>query len=425
LRVSQVRLPIILAGLAGVNVLLVFFYQWYILTIIGPGWQTDALFAGMTVPQLMLAVVSGSMTHVLVPLLAVEKEESFKREAWNIFQTTIFIFGILALILFLLSAIWVPWLVPGFDRAGKLLTVSMVRIQLVGMIFVACNGVLRSTYNARKRFIWAELSPAFASIVGLIFLVWGLPSWGVIIAAWAMVIRGVVEAAFLIPVLGSYRLPNLRSRVIKDTWRRLYPLLLGTTYYKTDQLVDRILSSLAPAGQLSLLYFANQIYSAGNLILSKALVGPVVPVLAEKAFNKDWHLFQDIVRKRTLTLLCITLGAYSCILLFGDSILQLLFGHGRFDTLEILNLRWILVALVGVWVGGAVGQVLTSSFYAKGNTRTPTKIGIFGFTLGLGLKLVGFLYCGILGIAVGTSIYYLFNAFLLKYFLSRRLGKYS
>ena len=62
LRVSGVRLAVILGGLAGVNILLTFFYQWYVLITIGPGWQTDAFFAGMAVPQLFLAVLSGSMT---------------------------------------------------------------------------------------------------------------------------------------------------------------------------------------------------------------------------------------------------------------------------------------------------------------------------------------------------------------------------
>jgi peptidoglycan biosynthesis protein MviN/MurJ (putative lipid II flippase) len=70
----------------------------------------------------------------------------------------------------------------------------------------------------------------------------------------------------------------------------------------------------------------------------------------------------------------------------------------------------MLIALGGVLVGGAVGQVLSSSFYAFGDTSTPTRVGVAGFTLGLILKVGGFFLEGIHGIAVGTSAYYMINA---------------
>ncbi len=44
------RLAFTLGCLAGINVLLAFFYQWYVLRAIGPGMETDALFAAMAVP---------------------------------------------------------------------------------------------------------------------------------------------------------------------------------------------------------------------------------------------------------------------------------------------------------------------------------------------------------------------------------------
>ena len=56
--------------LAGANILLTLLFQWYVITQLGVGIETDALFAGMALPTLILSVVSTSLTHVLVPLLA-------------------------------------------------------------------------------------------------------------------------------------------------------------------------------------------------------------------------------------------------------------------------------------------------------------------------------------------------------------------
>ena len=423
LRGSGVRLAVILGGLAGVNILLAFFYQWYVLITIGPGCQTDAFFAGMAVPQLFLAVVTGSMTQVLVPLLATEDQDNFHKEAWSFFQGIGFIFGILAVLLFATATTWVPWTVPGFDPETKLLTILLVRIQLVGMVFMALNGVAWSVYHSRQEFVWAEISPILGTLGGLAFLLWGWPRFGIIIAVWATVLRAAIQRILLLPGMGGYRAPDWRTNTVREAWRRLYPLLLGSTYYKPGDLVDRFLASMAPAGQLSLLHFANQIYLAGTLILSKALAAPMVPLLAKRASEREWFSFRKIVSNRLLWTLGITLAVFMCIFFSGTSVLSFLFGHGRFTIGEVLTLRWLLVALVGVWVGGALGQILSSSFYAKGNTRTPTKIGIFGFTIGLGMKVVGFLYWGILGIAVGTSLYYLLNAFLLKLALQQSLNK--
>lgn len=421
LMVSGARLAVILGGLAGVNILLAFFYQWYVLTVFGPGLVTDALFAGMVVPQLLLAVVTGSMTQVLVPLLAVEEEGYFQEDSWDFFQGIGLIFCLFAVCLSVTATTWVPWTVPGFNLETRLLTISLVRIQLVGMVFMALNAVVWSVYHARQKFIWAELSPIFGTLGGLLFLIWGLPRFGIVVAAWALVLKAVIQTILLLPGMGGYKPPNFRSKTVKMAWRRLYPLLFGTTYYKTGDLVDRFLASLAPAGDLSLLYFANQIYTAGNSILGKALAAPMVPLLAKKTIEKEWLSFSKIVRTRLRWTLGITLGVFLLIFFSGVPVFSFLFGHGQFRYSEILTLRWLLIALGGVWVGGALGQILSSGFYAKGNTKTPTQIGIFGFTLGIGCKAVGFYYWGILGLATGTSAYYVLNAILLRTFLIRRI----
>jgi len=420
-KISSARLAVILGGLAGVNILLAFFYQWYVLTVFGPGLKTDALFAGMVVPQLLLAVVTGSMTQVLVPLLAIEEEGRFQEDAWNFFQGIGLIFCLFALCLSATAATWVPWTVPGFNLETRLLTISLVRIQLVGMVFMALNAVVWSVYHARQKFIWAEVSPFFGTLGGLMFLIWGLPRFGIVVAAWALVLKAVIQTILLLPGMGGYKSLNFRSKTVKRAWHRLYPLLFGTTYYKTGDLVDRFLASLAPAGDLSLLYFATQIYTAGNSILGKALAAPMVPLLAKKTIGKEWLSFRKIVRTRLRWTLGITLGVFLLIFFSGVPVFSFLFGHGQFRYSEILTLRWLLIALGGVWVGGALGQILSSSFYAKGNTKTPTQIGIFGYTLGIGCKAVGFYYGGILGLATGTSVYYVLNAILLKTCLMRRI----
>jgi len=418
---KEIRLTVILSALAGINIIFIFLFQLYIVTTVGPGFETDALFAAMVVPQFVLAVGSASLTHVLVPLLVSCEKAYFDKEAWNILQIVGFVFTFIATMLFISLRVWVPLMFPGFDVKTLALTKLLIKLQLLGMVFIALKAVLWSVFHARQRFIWVQTSQLLGVIISFIFLIWTLPRFGIIMAAWAVVLRGILHVLFLAPGLGLYYWPNLHSKTIKEVWSRFWPLMLGTSYFKTDFIVDRILASLAPAGSVTLLHLAQQLYSGGHTILSRAVTAPMVPILASHANRLDWVGFKIIIYKRFLMVTVATGVVFLGIILIGKQPLYYLFVRQQF-TASDLSLLWILmVALVGFWIGGGVGQILSSSFYAKGNTSTPTKIGIFCFTLGLIFKTGGFYFGGLIGLAVGSTVYFFLQAAVLSYFFEKEV----
>ena len=85
--------------LSGANLLITIIIQWQVLTVLGPGPETDAFFASVTIPQLLLSIVTGSLVHVLVPLLSGEKQERLNRDAWTVFLVVGIIFGATAVVL--------------------------------------------------------------------------------------------------------------------------------------------------------------------------------------------------------------------------------------------------------------------------------------------------------------------------------------
>ena len=327
------RRAIILAGVSSLNVVVGFASQWYIFTTLGPGRETDAYFAALVIPTLVLAVVSGSLMHVLVPLLSVGDDEAFRREAWTFFQGIALGFGAVAVPLGLAAQWWVPLTVPGFGQEARDLTVHIVRVQLLGMVFTAATGVL---------------------------------------------------------------------------W----------------QFVDRFRASMARPGQRSLLSLSSQLYGAGQSVLNSSIAAPMVPRLAQLARKGQWREFQRVSSHRLAHMIVVTGAALVGIALLGLPVLTLLFGHGRFDAGEIKQLWIILLALGGVWIGGSTGQILASSFYAKGDTVTPTRIGVVGYSVGVVLKVGGFFLFGVVGIAAGSSLYILLNCVAMYLFLRRNLGRH-
>lgn len=398
-----------LASLAGTNILVTLLFQWYVITQLGVGIETDALFAGMAVPQLILLVVSSSLTHVLVPLLATENEITFRQNAWGFFLGVSALFTMLALALFVTATYWVPWLVPGFSQPAQLLTVSLTRIQLVSMIFTASLSVLWSVYHARQKFIWVELSALLSSLISLLLLIKILAIYGVVGAAMLIVLRTGLQIIWLLPGLGRWQWPEWNSPGMREAWRRIRPLLIGTLYYRTDLLVDRFLASMAPAGGLSLLYIGQQIYGVANVVAEKAIAAPMVPLLAIQAGAAKWPAFRRSYRQRLLAMGGLTGLGYIILLVVGERILNLLIGHGGL-TKDNVHLLWlIMVALVGVFIAGAMGVVTSKTFYAMGDTRTPTRMSIVTYTLYVPAKVIAFMQYGLIGLAVVTSIYLFVN----------------
>ncbi len=410
-----------IGALSAANIGLAFLFQWLALTQLGPGVATDALFAGMTIPQLVLAVISGSLIHVLVPLLAGASEERLHHDAWAFLVLISGLFSLLAVLLYILAPWWVPLIVPGFDAAGQALTIDITRIQLIGMVFTAVNGVQWAFYQARQQFVWAEFTPILASAFALLLLVWTLPKFGVIAAAWISTLRIGLQTLLIAPGMGKPVRPDMKSVAIRQAWLRIKPLLLGTAYYKTDPLVDRFLLSTASSGSLSLYYLAQQIYGAVNEVLNKAIAAPLVPLLSKLYKADDTAEFRQTYYKKMLQVAVTALAGLLVLGMFGLTILGLLVARGNITSDNIKELRWMMICLAGVFFGGAAGQICSSSFYACGDTLTPTRMSMITYTAYIPAKVAAFYFYGVMGLAIITSIYYITNLSLQIYLFEKKL----
>jgi putative peptidoglycan lipid II flippase len=416
-----VKTSLLLGALSAANIGLTFLFQWLVLVQVGPGSGTDALFGGMTVVQFAITITSTALMHVLVPLLAGQEEGALRADAWAFAALVGGVFLGLALALFALAPWWVPWTVPGFDGPTTALTVDLARIQLPGMVFAGLNAVQWAAYRARQRFVWADLAPVVAAALALLGLRWGLPRYGVAAAAWVGTARWGLQTALLLPGLGPPRWPDLRRPALGLAWRRMRPLLAGNLYYKTDPLVDRFLLSSAASGSISLYWLAQQIFGAANQVINRAFAVPFVP--RSSLLHKGGRPGEAAALYRRTLARVAALAALGVagLLLVGRPALALLVGHGQVTPGRVGELWWLMVWLLGVFAGGAFGQISSCAFYARGDTATPTRLGSLSYTLHLPVKVAWFAWDGVRGLALASSLYYLVS-FALQHRALRRDG---
>lgn len=395
-------------------------FQWIVLTMLGPGKFTDALFAGLTLPQLFTAIVSSSLTQVLVPILANESHEDQRRDAWTLFFYSAALFGVVAIGLIISADWWVPLIVPGFGADVKLITVELASISILGIVFTGMSAVQAAVGYARYKFIWVDAAQVIANLSSVLLLIWLLPNYGVWAAAWISVLRLFLQAALLMPMMGRPTMPDRKRQTTQIAWQRLKPVLIGASYYKLDPLVDRFLLSTASAGSMSLMYLAQQLHSASSQIITKAFAVPAITAMAEAHISLNRSVFVSRVRLTFWLMLSVCLLGICVIGFVGEFFLTWGMSHGEFTSSHARELWVLLLLSAGMLLGGALGSLTAGAFYSKGDTRTPTWLGSLAFTLGIVLKITMFKQYGVQGLAVAISIYYLFSMSLQLFVLWRR-----
>jgi putative peptidoglycan lipid II flippase len=404
-----------------VNLVLQFLFQWYVITFLGVNMQTDALFGAMALPQFILIVLSGSLTMVLIPIIASFSGDKFLEESWNYFQGVGLVFASISILLLMSAQWWVAWILPGFKTINYQLAVSLARIQVLAMLFSALLSVVWAIHSAKSNFLKIEYSSIIANIISFVLMIILIKPTGIYAVAWVSVLRVLLQVFFLMKIMGSYRKPNFHSPSFKLAWQKLKPLMAGNAYYKTDTLVDRFLTSKGTSGELTLLNLAQQLYMTANSILVKVLVNTMVPEMAKAHASGDEKRYNHILKKRLIISFVCTIISFLAVLIIGQWVLSFIFSFKKFTVQDVYKLWWLLVLLVGYLIGGLTGSITSSAFYAKGDTVTPTRIGTVLFTLYIPVKIFCYVKFGIGGLAISISAYYIISFLLQLFFLRKHL----
>ena len=403
-----------------INIASALAFQWVVLTMIGPGRETDALFAAMTLPQIFASVISASLANVLTPILAGETDEVQRRDCWTLLTLSGAGFLIVTVALELTSAWWTPLTVPGFTKAHQALTVHLARITVIGIVFTGMNAVQTALAFARHHYIRVDAIAAFANVIAVGTLILLLPAYGIEAAVWIGTGRLCLQTLLLLPGMGRASLPDFRQPIVGLAWRRLKPLLIGASYYKMDPLVDRFLLSALPAGSLSLLYLAQQLYNAACQVLVKAVGVPAITQLSILSKSDDDISFNIVLRRTFIIMSTLSITGVLFLVFFGQPILSMAIQFGRFGAKDSQTLWLLLVLTSGIFVAGSLGSLVSGAFYARGDTRTPTVLGSLSFTIAIGIKILMFWLYGLVGVAIAISFYYAMSLVMLTVPLYRR-----
>jgi putative peptidoglycan lipid II flippase len=241
------------------------------------------------------------------------------------------------------------------------------------------------------------------------------------------VVAGSLLAAVL-QLLFPLRHFRLQLRLDPEVKRFLWlclPLVLGAAYFRLDPLVDRYLASGLPTGSVAHLGYASRIVSA---LLAAGTGGLAIVAFPNFAIQRAAGRPEDLAGEVSHALRCLSVILVPIILGLGcysRPVIRDLYQRGLFTADDTQAVALLVLLYLVMVMAAAFGDVAAKVFYAMSDTRTPTLIGCFGFTLGVLLKILLTRLVGVAGIVAATSAYFLLNSVIMSVLIFRRLGPQS
>jgi Uncharacterized membrane protein, putative virulence factor len=400
------------------NLAFVVVTQLFTVMTIGPSSQTDALFAGMTIPTVILAVISGALTNVLVPLFVNVRDARIY--LWQHIYIMLLGGYVLVIPLALTCHYWVGIVFPGFDHPTQELTAHIIITQLLALPLSLCSAIFTAYLNSQSKFLSAECIAAICSLVVFPLIFIFVPKYGVLATSYLYIAKTVGLLLVQVIIYSSPMRVSLRTNEIKESYSKIKPLLLGSIYYKSGPLIDRNILSHTTSGTMSIFILAQQLLAMGNLVLTKSLVVPQITVLNTLAGDKS--TLAQWVFKKVCVMFLLGLGLFILFLIIGHPILEIVFELLGYSNIDLGFLWLITIALFGTFIGDFTATLISSVYYALGDTRSPSYISMITYTIFIPLKYVSFYFIGVYGLASICSIYSITNLVILFLFINKRIS---
>ncbi len=389
--------------------------------------ETDPLWFALAIPTFLVAVVTGSLSYVLVPDLVAKFEDEKQQEtAW---QLASFI-GLLTLLLSALITLLVWVFAEPICRllyeqkiAGQQQdAVSLLRTLSVQVVLTGAISWAQAVLHSRHQFAVAAVGGVVGTAAGLAVVFW-YGKYGIEVVAWAINLGSLVSLSIhLLPIVGRLGMPFADTQNLLRLLAIFWPLLLGAIFLKVSPLVDRVWASQLDPGSLTRINYADRIVMALLTVGTSSLSLIAFPQLAEHFASGGKSGFANhfalCFRRMLLLIVPIAVG----VSVFSVMITSDLLEGGMFTAEDSQVVGKLVTVLMGMFIGASLGELLARGFYVLGDTRAPTLIGVVSLAVGLILKYILFQNFGIWGIAIGVTIHFVLASSALAWFLACKVG---
>ena len=398
----------------------------------GAGDTLDIYYAAFKIPDLIFnLLILGALSAAFIPVFASLISQDRLKEAWKLVNKLISLAALVLIlavgIIFFFAPNLISWLVFGFDENKQQLTVILTRIMLISPILLGFSGIFGGILNSYKKFLFYSLAPIFYNvgiIVGAVFLVeiFGVKglAYGVILGAFlhlSIQIPEVIRCGFKFKLDFKFKDANLKKVITL-----MIPRTMGLAVVQVNLLIVTILASTLESGSLTVFNLANNIQSVPLGIFGISFAVVTFPSLTCFWAQKKTKEFVESFSSTFEKIIFFIIPTSIIFILLRAQLVRIILGAGRFDwTDTILTFQALGIFSLSLFAQSLI-PLLTRSFFAIHNTKTPFLIGLFSEAVNLILALILIQKYQIIGLVWAFSIATIINMFLLLIVFRKKVG---
>lgn len=384
----------------------------------------------------------GILSQAFVPIYSESlkvSEEKAKKDSGKII---LFLSLVLSIIVFL-GIMSFPYLLPYYvgkpkEEIGLLILLAQI---LFGFIaFISLSSIFSGILYTHQKFTIPTLTPIFLNIefifTFLVFLV--LSRWYkidvetiAIILAIMVLLGSFLVLAFQYYFVKKYgwdpefefSLQIFSNPVIKKLFFLVAPAILGASIFQLNQLMDVFLASyfVNVEGAIPALRFAHRLIQLPTGLIGVAISTTILPIIASYIRNNESYekSGEELIYAIRFSLF-LTVPATIGLFILAPWIVHFLFSGGLWDLRSTFITLWALQFYVLGIPFYSTNKILTSTYYAFQDTKTPVKILIVVVVMNLLLNVLFIPFFQHGGLALSTSLSAFINTVLLFLFLKKK-----
>lgn len=397
----------------------------FLASTFGAGDTMDIYYAAFRIPDLIYnMLILGALSAAFIPVFTGLISQKKEREAWEAANGVMNLAITLVVALSLIFCIFAPYLMklitPGFSAEKMDQVVIFTRIMFLSPIFLGISGIFGGILTSFKRFVIYSFAPIFYNL-GIIFgVIFFVKSWGPIGLAWGVVLGAFLHMLIQYPAarhLGFRHNFTLSkyffNKNIRHIFKLMVPRTLGIAVSQANLFVITIFASTLVAGSLSIFNFAQNLQSVPLGIFGVSFAIAAFPTLSSLWAINDKKKFAKTFSETFCQIMFFVIPLSIFILLLRAQIVRVTLGAGKFDWEDtILTYECLKYFTLSLFAQSVV-PLLTRSFYAIHNTKTPFYIALFSEIINITMVLILIGKYEIRGLAMAFSLTSLLQMFLL------------
>jgi putative peptidoglycan lipid II flippase len=411
--------------------LLGFFRNVYISNLYGTGMEADAFGIASTIPLTLFLVVPGAINAVLIPTMRGLLEKADQKRAVDLYHKLLAVVLAGFTVISVLGILFAKETAYLFGLKGEkaALTAELLQWMWPSAIFIGLTGLWSSVCNAHQHFFTPTLGTVANGglVLAAIYLL--VPSYGVHGLAMATTLGYVAASITMLPTMKRFGYDHRLSMLwrddeaLKSMGERLVPIVIGAAIAQVTTFLERGFAGALGDGKISALMYANTIVQLPMAVFVGAFTLPLFPLMASYVKRGELGLMKSTLQKGLAYLLILLVPVTVGLILYGESLVELVYKRGAFGETAVAWTNWGLIFYSLGLYALAGRDLLTRAFYALENTRTPVIIGAVGIGIYIACSWLTIPYLDHGALAFSASLSAYGQLLLLFASLWRKIGR--